>query len=289
MVSLNVVIKAIEESNLEDEVLLCVPPPESSYYLRSGFEKGIKKGVKDKVKWLRQKLKDYGYIGHIAYSSDSKPLGFIEFISSKGAPLPVEEAEKTAIITCIDLPKAPRGQGIGTNLLKTTLRQLGNMGVCQVKTLVSRSPQWITGGIYRKHGFQLEKTFYKVGSPEPFNLLTLRLEGPQPKIEAVTQYLKLELKDSLPVEVLYFNSHQCPFSSAVYTDHVNAVAKFHKELVTFKTIDPWKEPETAMRYGSMYFFDTFINGRGPFFGPPKQEEIEAEIQKEIDRVLQLKG
>jgi hypothetical protein len=38
----------------------------------------------------------------------------------------------------------------------------------------------------------------------------------------------------------------------------------------------------------MYFFDTFINGRGPFFGPPRQEEIEAQIQKEINRVSQLK-
>lgn len=281
--SLSVPIKAIDESNLEDEVLLCVPPQDSPDY--SKFEKG----VKDKVEWLGQKLKDYGYVGHVAYSNDSRPLGFIEFISSKGAPLPIEEAETTAIITCIDLPKAPHGQGIGTNLLKTALKQLWKIGVCQVKTLVSRSPRWINEGIYRKHDFQLEKTFYKVGNTEPLDVLTLRLDGPQPKIEAVTQYLNPELKDTLPVEVLYFSSPQCPWSSAVYLNHVDAVAKFSKDLVAFKTIDSWKNQEMAKRYGSMYFWDTFINGRGPFFGPPKQEEIEAEIQKEINRVLQLKG
>jgi len=280
---LSVVIKAIDESNLEDEVLLCVPSRESPEY-SSNFEKG----VKDKVEWLRQKLKDYGYIGHIAYLSDGKPLGFIEFISSKGAPLPIEEAETTAIITCIDLSKAPHGQGIGTNLLKATLRQLWKIGVRQVKTLVSRSPHWINDGIYRKHGFQLEKTFYKMGNPEPFDLLTLRLDGPQPKIEAVTQYLKPESKDTLPLEVLYFNSPQCPLSSAVYSNHVEAVAKFSPDLVTLKTIDSWKQQDMAKRYGSMYFFDTCINGKSPFFAPPKQEDIENEIQKEINRILALK-
>lgn len=275
-------IKAIDESNLQDEVLLCVPSPESPDYFR--FEKG----VKDKVDWLGQKFKDYGYVGHIAYDSGGKPLGFIEFISSKGAPLPIEQAQTTAIITCIDLSKTPHGQGIGTNLLKATLRQLWKIGVCEVKTLVSRSPQWINDGIYRKHGFQLEKTFYKAGNPEPFDLLTLRLDGPQPKIEAVTQRLRPELRDTLPVEVLYFDSPQCPLNSTVYNNHVNAVAKFSKELVTFKTIDSWKNQEMARHYGSMYFFDTFINGRSPFFAPPKQEQIENEIQKEINRVLELR-
>jgi len=280
---LSVTIKAIDESNLEDEVRLCVPSRESPEY--SGFEKG----VKEKVDWLRQKLRDYGYAGHIAYGSDDKPLGFIEFISSKGAPLPIEETETTAIITCIDLPKAPHGQGIGTGLLKATLRQLWKIGVCQVKTLVSRTPLWINDGIYRKNGFQLEKTFYKAGSPEPLDLLTLGLDGHQPKIKAVTQHLKPELRDTLPVEVIYFNSPQCPFSSAVYINCVNAVTKFSKELVTIKTVDSWKNQEMAKHYGSMYFFDVFINGRGPFFGPPIQGDIEAEIQKEINRVLQLKG
>lgn len=277
-------IKVIDDSNLEDEVQLCVPSPESSYYSKPEFENG----VKDKVEWLRKKLKDYGYVGHVAYDNNGKPLGFVEFISSMGAPLPIEESETTAIITCIDLPKAPHGQGIGTSLLKTTLRQLWKIGVCQVKTLVSRSPQWINNGIYRKHGFQLEKTFHKVGCSEPFDMLTLRLDGPQPKIQAVAQHLSTELKDNLPVEVLHFSSPQCPFNPAVHKYHLNAVAKFGKELVTFKVVNPWKEGEMAKRYGAMYFFDTFINGRGPFFGPPKQEQIEAEIQKEISRVTQLK-
>jgi len=284
VIALSVTIKVIDESNLEDEVQFCVPSPESPKYSKFDFEKG----VKDKVEWLRQRLKDYGCLGHIAYSNDGKPVGFIEFISSKGAPLPIEEAETTAIITCIDL-HAPRGQGVGTDLLKATLKQLWKIGACQVKTLVSRSPQWINSGIYVKRGFQLEKTFHKVGNPEPLDLLTLRLNGAQPEIEAITQYLKPELRDTLPVEVLYFNSPQCPFSSGwVYPNHVNAVAKFSRELVTFKTIDPWKEQEMAKRYGSMHFFDTFINGRGPFFGPPTQNEIENEIQKEINRVLQLR-
>jgi GNAT superfamily N-acetyltransferase len=281
---LSVVIKAIDESNLEDEVLLCLPSKESSKYATWEFTQG----VKNKVEWLQRKVKDYGYAGHIAYDRDGKPRGFIEYISSKNAPLPVEEDETTAIITCIDASKAPHGQGVGTNLLKTALRQLWKIGVCQAKTLVPRSPYWINGDIYRKHGFQLEKTFYKTGNTEPFDMLTLRLDGSQPKIKATVEHLKSESKDALPVEIVYFNSPQCPFSSAVYQNHMNALAKFSKDQVIFKVVDGWKEQELAKRFGSMYFFDTFINGRGPFFGPPKQEDIENEIQKEINRVLSLK-
>jgi len=135
--SLSATIKAIDESNLEDEALFCVPSRESPYI--SKFKLDFEKGVKEKVEWLRQKLKEYGSLGHMAYDTDGKVLGFIEFICSKGAPLPIEEGETTAIITCIDL-HAPHGQGIGTNLLKATLRQLWKIGICQVKTLVSRSP-----------------------------------------------------------------------------------------------------------------------------------------------------
>jgi len=282
VISVTITIKPIDDWNVEDQVRLCAPPEESPEH--SKFENG----VKNKVEWLQRKLKDYGYVGHIAYDIDGKAIGFIEFISSKGAPLPIEGADTTAIITCIDLSKAPHGQGIGTYLLKTALRQLWKIGVCRVKTVVSRSPQWINSGIYRKHGFQLEKTFYKGGSSEPFDMFTRRLDGPQPELEASTEHFTLELKDKLPVEVLFFDSPQCPWNSAVYLNHVNAVARFSKEQVTFKAIDPWKNQEIAKRYGAMHFFDTFINGRGPFFAPPKQDQIEAEIQKEVDRILQLR-
>jgi len=280
VVSLSAGIKVIHESNLEDEVLLCLPPKGSTPY---SFEKG----VKDKVEWLRWKLRDYGYVGHIAYDGEGKPIGFIEFVSSLNSPLPVEASEKTALITCIYLPKATHGQGIGTMLLKATLRQLWKIGVNQVKTLVSRSPQWINDGIYRKHGFQLEKTFHRLGSREPLDLLTFRLDAPQPKIEPVAQNFTSESKSTLPVEVLYFHSAQCPYSSATCLNHMNAVARFSKDQVTFKVIDSWKESETARQYGTMYS-DTFINGRVPFFAPPKQEDIENEIQKEINRVLELR-
>jgi len=281
-VSLNPTLKLIDESNMEDQVRLCVPTRELPDF--SEFDKG----VLDKMDWLRERLKAYGDIGHIAYNNAGKPIGFVEVISSKDTPLPIEESETTAIITCIDLPKVPHGQGIGTNLLKTVLRQLWKIGVCQVKTLVSRSPRWINSGIYLKHGFQLERTYFKIGCAEPFDMFTFRLDGPQPKVEAQSEDFTLELKDTLPVEVIYFNSAQCPWSSAVYANHLKAVTRFSSELVTFKTIDPWKDKKMAKRYGALYFFDTFINGRGPFFGPPKQDQIEAEIQKEVDRVLQLK-
>lgn len=281
---MDIAIKAIDESNLEDEVRLCVPSRDHPRYSKWTFEKG----VKDKVKWLRQRLNDYGYVGHIAYSGCGQPLGFVEFISAKNAPFPAEEDEETtAIITCMNLSKAPHGQGMGTSLLKATLRQLWKIGVCQVKTLVSRSPRWIHGGIYRKYGFQLERTFYKEGNAEPFDLLTLHLNNPQPKIEASPEHLRPPLKDTLPVEVLYFRSAQCPFNSPVYANHKKALTKFTEQSVKFKAVDAWKNLEMAKRYGSMHFFDTFINGRAPFFGPPSQEEIENEIHKEINRITKL--
>jgi len=277
---LSVEIKEIDASNLEDEVRLCVPPKESPDY--SKFEKG----VKEKVEWLRQKLGAYGYLGHIAYNEEGKPIGFVEFVPSESSPIPIQDTAKTALITCIYLTKN-QGQGIGARLLQATLRRLWKIGMSQIKTVVSRSPQWINDGIFRKHGFQLEKTFYKLGSPEPLDLLTLRLDGPQPEITPAVQHFKPLTKNKLPVEVLYFHSAQCPFSSAIYLNHIQAIKKFNKEQVTFKTVDSWKEPETARRYGTM-LSDTLINGKAPFFAPPKQEDIENEIQKEINRILELR-
>jgi GNAT superfamily N-acetyltransferase len=274
-------IRTITQSNLEDEVHICVPPKDSPNYPK--FEKGIR----EKIGWLEQKIKGYGYIGNIAYNSRSEPLGFIEFIPAKGAPIPIEDDADTALITCIYLPNL-QGQGIGTKLLLAGLKQLWKIGVRQVKTLVSRSPEWINDGIYRKQGFQPEKIFYKAGMSEPLDLFILSFYGSQPKIKPVVQRFEAKSKNSLPIEVIYFRSAQCPFDSVFYLNYVNAIAKFSTDQVTLRVIDSWKQPELAREYGSMYS-EAFINGRAPFYGPPKQEDIEGEIQKEIDRVMQLQG
>lgn len=277
---MNVEIRTITQSNLEDEVHICVPPKDSPKYTK--FEKGIK----EKMVWLQQKIKGYGYIGNLAYDSRSEPLGFIEFIPAKGAPIPFKDTANTALISCIYLPKM-QGQGIGTKLLRAALKQLWKIGVCQVKTLVSRSSEWINDGIYRKHGFQLEKIFYKPGTPEPLDLLSLSFYGSQPKMKSVVKRFEPKSKNSLPIEVTCFRSAQCPFDSVFHLNYVNAISKFSTDQVTLRVIDSWKQPELAREYGSMYS-GTFINGKALFYGPPKQEDIEKEIQKEISRIIQLK-
>jgi GNAT superfamily N-acetyltransferase len=274
-------VRTVTLSNLEDEVSICVPPRDSPNY--SKFEKG----VREKIYWLQEKMKGYGYVGNLAYDSRGEPLGFIEFVPAEESPLPIEDLTDTALITCIYLPEM-QGKGIGTRLLQAALKQLWKIGVSQVKTLVSRSSQWINSGIYLKHGFQLEKTFYRAGSSEPLDLLTLSIHGPQPKIKPTIQHMKVKQKDNLPIEVIYFHSPQCPFSSVVYSRHEKATAKFSADQVTFKVFDSWKQPELARKYGSFYS-DTFINRRAPFFAPLKQEDIEREIQKELNRVLRLQS
>ena len=278
---MNVEIKTITQLNLEDEVHICVPPKSSPNYMK--FEKG----VREKTVWLQQKIGDYGYIGNLAYNSLGEPIGFIEFIPAKDAPIPIEDISNTALITCIYLPKM-QGQGIGTKLLRVALKQLWKIGVTKVKTVVSRSPEWINDGIYRKHGFQLERTFYKAGMSEPLDLLALSLYGSQHKIKPVVRRFEAKSKNSLPIEVVYFRSAQCPFNSVFYLNLVNAIAKFSADQVTLRVIDSWKQPELAREYGSMYS-ETFINGRAPFYSPPKQEDIEKEIRKEIDKIIQLKS
>lgn len=278
---MNVEIKTITQLNLEDEVHICVPRKDSPNYMK--FEKGIK----EKTVWLQQKIGDYGYIGNLAYNSRGEPMGFIEFVPAKDAPIPIEDTANTALITCIYLPKM-QGQGIGTKLLRVALKQLWKIGVPKVKTVVSRSSEWINDGIYRKHGFQLERIFYKVGMSEPLDLLTLSLYGSQPKMKPAVHRFEAKSKNSLPIEVVYFRSAQCPFNSVFYLNLVNAIAKFSADQVTLRVIDSWKQPELAREYGSMYS-ETFINGRAPFYGSPKQEDIEKEIRKEIDKIIQLKS
>lgn len=118
---MDVEIRTITPSNFEDEANIYAPPRDSSSY--SKFEKGIR----EKIKWLQQKIKGYGYVGNIAYDSHGEPLGFIEFVPAKESPLPIEDTADTALITCIYLPNV-QGKGIGTKLLRAALKQLWKIG-----------------------------------------------------------------------------------------------------------------------------------------------------------------
>lgn len=50
-------IRTITQSNIEDEASICVPQRDSPNY--SKFEEGIR----EKINWLRQEIRGYGYIG----------------------------------------------------------------------------------------------------------------------------------------------------------------------------------------------------------------------------------
>ncbi|MFQ6074729.1 MAG: GNAT family N-acetyltransferase [Candidatus Bathyarchaeia archaeon] len=227
---MDVEIRRITEANLEDEVRICVPQKDSPDYHK--FERGIQ----EKIEWLQQRVKDYGCVGNIAYNPQGEPLGFVEFVPAEGAPIPIEDTTYTALITCIYLPKM-QGRGIGTGLLRAALKQLSKIGARHVKALVSRSQEWINDGIYRKHGFQLEKTFYQTGKPEPLDLLTLSLHDPQPRVEPMIVHLKAKTEDTSPIEVVYFHSAQCPFSSAL--------AKSHSKLSTPGNNQNWRDDTEA--------------------------------------------
>lgn len=232
-------------------------------------------------------MDELGSVAQIAYNKN-EPVAFIEYVSAEKAQVPISENRKTALIPCIYKPRFQE-RGVGTMLVQAALERLRQLDVECVKTVVSRHPEWITGGIYYKNGFRHEKTFYKSGCVEPLDLLTLNLQGAQTPITEPTAATTFAppVKKSLPIEIVCFNSGQCPFNKVIYTRLLKALEKFDAGQVLLKVYDSRKNWEIAREYGPI-FMDIFINGKAAFFGPPSQGKIEEEIVKEIERIEGLR-
>lgn len=272
-------IREADESLFDDEIHLCLPPEDSPKY--ASFEGGIEK----KRAWLKKRLVELGSVAQIAYH-EREPIAFIEYVSAKTAPTPIDDDGTTALITCINKPKF-EGKGVGLALVQAALDRLRQLNVDQVKTLVARNPHWITGGVYFKKGFQVEKTFFKPEGTEPLDLLTLNLKGKQTRIaEPATARFAAHAINSLPVHIVCFGSGQCPFNALVESRLRKALEKFDPRFVVLEVLDSWENCRLARECGAMSS-DLLINSRMPFLGPPSQEQIEEEIRKEIERIKAL--
>jgi GNAT superfamily N-acetyltransferase len=277
--SLSVRVREADERLFDQEIHLCVPPEDSPKY------PAFKRGIEKKRIWLKQRLVETGSVAQIAYHKN-QPIAFIEYVHAKNAPVPVDQDQDTALITCINKPKS-RIKGVGTSLVKAALKKLKELGFENVKTLVARNPHWINGGIYCKNGFQLEKTFLKHGEAEPLDLLTLNLKGKQAQInKPVTVKLEPLISDALPISIVRFTSGQCPFNAVVHTKLLAALAAIDPKNFVLEVFDSWENCKLARQCGAMYA-DLCINGKSPFAGPASQEKIEAEILREIDRIKRL--
>jgi GNAT superfamily N-acetyltransferase len=276
---LSIKTREVDEGLFDDEIYLCLPPRDSPKY--AAFEGRIEK----KRSWLKKRKAELGSVAQIAYH-DHEPVAFIEYVSANNAPIPIEKDEKTALITCINKPTF-QGKGVGAALVQAAIDKLRKLDVKQVKTLVGRDPQWITGNIYLRMGFRVEKTFLKPGGREPLDLLTLNLEkGQMTMVEPTTIKFDVYAVDSLPVHVVCFGSGQCPFNALIESRIRKALEKLDPMLVVLEVLDSWENCRLARVCGAMYS-DLLINGRMPFLGPPSEEQIEKEIRKEIERVKAL--
>ncbi len=276
---MSVKIKEVDEDLFDDEIHLCLLPKDSPKY--AAFQGGIL----EKRAWLKKRLAELGSVAQIAYY-DRRPVGFIEYVSAEYAPVPADDYGKTALVTCIYKPKF-EGKGVGSALLKVALERLRQLNMQQVKTLVSRGPEWINRGIYLKHGFQLEKTLYKLGGTEPFDLFTLSIGATRTPVQKpVTMRFEPQPTDSLPVHVIYFCSGQCPFNHLILERLRRVLAKFDAKHIVLEVLDSWENCKLARECGAMSTA-LLVNGRMPFLGPPSEEKMEKEIREEIERIRAL--
>jgi len=276
---LSIRIKEVDESLLDDEIHLCLPPRDSQQY--AAFASGVEK----KRACLGKRLRELGSVAQVAYSK-RQPVAFVEYVSATNAPVPTVEGEKTVLITYIYKPKF-QGKGVGTKLVQAALDRLRQLDVKHVKTLVARDPHWINGSIYLKNGFQVEKTFFKPRGTEPLDLLTLNLEGAETRTAGpATIRFAPSISDALPIDVVFFSSGQCPFNALIHSRLLKALEKFDAKYVVLEVLDSWENRRLARECGAMYS-DIFVNGRAPFLGPATQEKIEEEIRKEIERIKKL--
>lgn len=120
-------IKEVDESLLDDEIHLCLPPRDSQQY--AAFVSGVEK----KGAWLGKRLRELSSVAQIAYSK-RQPVAFIEYVSATSAPIPTVEGEKTALSLASTNPNS-KAKALEQSLFKLRWTGFANWTLGALKPL----------------------------------------------------------------------------------------------------------------------------------------------------------
>lgn len=279
---MGLVIEDLESfHHINDEIICCV-----GKQLFSNPTRAFAKGIEYKHGWLRKQIKNYGKAGKIAYKGVD-PVGFLEFVPGKIAPIISDEKNSCVYIDCYYVLQHEQNKGVGSALIKATVEEFSKghpwfegKPAKAIKLLAFEDSAWKMAEPFHKMGFKTELKLTYAGTACRRIPLLLTFDSEPTKRRPKEILVKLPTRKELPLLVKTFVSTICPYGSPDFPEVKRLVRKFGRK-VKFEIFDLWKNPELVKTYGPHP--GTVVNDQLVWASP---EEYMTKLESTINEHLQ---
>lgn len=177
------------------------------------MSKAESEGYKKKLRWLKARFRE----GLRIKMYELPQRGFIEYIPGEYAWRTVD-AEGYMFIHCLWVVGKSKGQGLGSRLLKSCIKEAREAGMHGVAMLTSEGNWLASGKLLLQHGFKSVAQ-----APPSFNLMAIKFDdAPLPRILNDWEEKAKRCASGFTV----FRSDQCPYLE----DAVATVLKITERL-----------------------------------------------------------
>lgn len=227
----------------------------------------IKRGVREKKRWLRKMLKKVGPPSKMVYVDD-KPVGQIQYYPESSIPYLKNPDSKTLHIMCSFVHLAHQGKGHGSALFKSLVSDVKSQArYDRLETLAFDPPGCgLAQTVFWKHlGFQQRPD----GVP---NQLQYAIKG------EMTRATPNRPKSVRERGVKVFYAPTCIFSHFFIDKTANAISELDPKI-KIQRINMWEKPTLAKRR-NLTGFRVIINGK-----PMEHSIFEVEDFKKEAQIL----
>lgn len=274
-------VQPLRMDNIHDEIICCVgkrmfstPTPEFA------------EGIEYKHAWLRKQIERYGEAGKIAYK-DTEPVGFLEFVPGKIAPIISREKNSCVYVDCYYVLRNEQNTGVGSALVKSAVEEFSKghpwfrgKPAESIKLLAYEGLLWKNAAPFYKLGFKTELKWTHTGEESKWIPVLLTFDIKPQRRETKEIIVRLPIQKSLPLIVKVFRSTPCPYGSPDFPEVKQTVKKFGKK-VQLEILDLWEKPELVEVYGPNP--GTVVNDQLVFASP---DEYKAKLESTIKEQLQ---
>lgn len=143
-------------------------------------DNGEEEAIEKKREWFKETREEFGNCGFLAYQNE-KPIAYAQygpatrFLNTSRYPATPSYDEDTVFLSCLFITQRNlRRNGIGTQVLKETLKRLKGRGYKSIETFARRgNPNNPSGPFefYKENGFSVKK------DDEEYPLMSLELDN----------------------------------------------------------------------------------------------------------------